>query len=238
MGPELFDTEIKDHHRTKYSDCYALGMVIYEVLSLRIPFHEDSDLIVVLKVSRGNRPERPQEVEGVVRFTDDMWGVLKLCWAEQPGNRPNIEDVLQYLEKYSRSWTPLPPLSVTVPPAVDSSTWNTSGSTVSTPHLRRVKQVTYQPLNSQRDWARLPPIYFLVKSIEGIKLADALNIRFDGLDGGDDPVFLFADISIGTSITCRIEVCDLGDSHFHRYSTPHLISSWGSRGSPGEDRYD
>ena len=236
MSPELFDTEIKDHHRTKYSDCYALGMVIYEVLSLRIPFHKDSDLTVVLKVSRGNRPERPEEAGGVVRFTDDMWGLLKLCWAEQPENRPNIEDILQYLEKCSRSWTSPPLLSVMVPPAVDLSTWNTSESTVSTPHLRRVEQVTYQPLNTQRDWARLPPIYFLVKSREGIKLADALERRFDGLDGRDDPVF--ADPSIGSSFVCRIDVCDPGDSNFHCYSTLHLISSRGSRGSPGQDRYD
>ena len=32
--------------------------------------------------------------------------MLELCWADQPNARPNIEDVLQYLEGASQSWEP------------------------------------------------------------------------------------------------------------------------------------
>jgi len=106
MSPELFDPKIEDRRRTKYSDCYALGMVIYEVLGRRVPFHQDPDLVVVIKVVNGDRPERPRGVEGVVWFTDDVWRVLELCWTPRPENRPSIEDVLHCMEKVARSWTP------------------------------------------------------------------------------------------------------------------------------------
>lgn len=104
MGPELFDPEIQQHRPTICSDCYALGMVIYEVLSERVPFHKCSQWVVTTKVVNGGRPERPREEDSW--FTDEVWEVLKRCWMHQPGDRPSIEDVLQCLEKVSGSWTP------------------------------------------------------------------------------------------------------------------------------------
>ena len=108
MSPELFDPEIEDHRPTKYSDCYALGMVIYEVLSGHIPFYQLANRAISGKILRGDRPERPQGAEGVW-FTDEVWGVLGSCWTTQPESRPSIEDVFQYLGKASRSWKPPSP---------------------------------------------------------------------------------------------------------------------------------
>ena len=121
MSPELLDLEIQDHHRTIYSDCYALGMVIYEVLSERVPFYQYQNWAISGKVSRGDRPERPQGAEGVW-FTDDVWEVLGRCWMPRPGDRPSIKDILQCLEKLSISWmppqvTPTPGLLTQEPPS-------------------------------------------------------------------------------------------------------------------------
>ena len=102
-SPELFDPEIKNS-QTKYSDCYAFGMVIYEVLSERVPFYEYPDLLVYAVVFRGNRPEKPEGIEGMW-FNDDVWKLLERCWLAEPQNRPSIEDVLQHLEETSKSWT-------------------------------------------------------------------------------------------------------------------------------------
>jgi len=110
MSPELLDPEIKDHHRSKCSDCYALGMVIYEVLRGRTPFYRHADLVVIGKVLRGDRPEKPRGVEGVW-FTGGVWELLGHCWTPQPENRPSIDDVLQCLEKVSGSWMPPAQLS-------------------------------------------------------------------------------------------------------------------------------
>jgi len=114
MGPELFNTELRGHRRTEHSDCYALGMVIYEVLSGHVPFHEYANWAVPGKVVRGDRPGRPQGEWA--QFTDGVWEVLERCWDAQPRNRPSVEDVLRCLEKVSRFWTPpsLPPVALPV----------------------------------------------------------------------------------------------------------------------------
>ena len=125
MGPELFSPEIQDYRRTESSDCYALGMVIYEVLSEQKPFHQYANLVVVGKVVGGERPERPQEVGGVL-FTDFVWGVLERCWTPQPGNRPGIGDVLRCLENVSRSWTPPSTRLFAATSATGSFTWGLS----------------------------------------------------------------------------------------------------------------
>jgi len=108
MSPELFDPETGDHRPTKHSDCYALGMVIYEVLSGHIPFYLFSTQVIPGKVFKGDRPERPQGAEGVW-FTDEVWEVLGCCWTPQPEDRPSIEDVLRCLDETSRSWKPPSP---------------------------------------------------------------------------------------------------------------------------------
>ena len=121
MSPELLDPEIQSPRRTKCSDCYALGMVIYEVLSGHVPFTQYSRYAAVTKVLRGERPERPQGAEGNW-LVGEMWEVLQSCWAPQPGDRPDIKDVLQCLEKASRSWVPPSPRLLVVQSTADPLT--------------------------------------------------------------------------------------------------------------------
>ena len=101
MSPELLNPEHfnMEGHPTKDSDCYALGMVIYEVLSGRAPF-VPSNAPVIWMVLNGQRPERPKGREGAL-FTDDLWEILGLCWKQQPGERTSAKAVLRCLEKAS-----------------------------------------------------------------------------------------------------------------------------------------
>ena len=103
MSPELIAPDqfgLRKSRPTKASDCYAFGMVIYETISRRLPFHTDTDYTISMKVVRGERPSRG------ARFTNYMWGILGSCWTSQPYNRPSIEDVLQCLEIASNSSEP------------------------------------------------------------------------------------------------------------------------------------
>ena len=103
MSPELLDPgrfNLTEGRRTKESDCYALGMVIYEILSGQAPFAPLRPPPVIWRVLEGLRPERP---EGEVRvlFTDDIWRTLGLCWKHQPDERISAKTILQRLENTS-----------------------------------------------------------------------------------------------------------------------------------------
>jgi len=111
MSPELLDPDRfgrENGRPTKESDCYALGMVILEVLTSKPPFPNCNGMVVMRKVVEGERPGRPQGGEGVW-FTDDLWEMLERCWSSQPERRPAVNAVLQCLEQGSTAWQPLPP---------------------------------------------------------------------------------------------------------------------------------
>ena len=94
MSPERIVPQefgLKDSHPTESSDCYSLGMVIYETISGHPPFHEHRDITVSVKVLKGEHPPR------AAKFTEGLWKLLKMCWAFQPNNRLSIKDVLHCL---------------------------------------------------------------------------------------------------------------------------------------------
>ena len=103
MSPELIDpTRIgsEKSRPTKEADCYALGMVIYEVLSGCVPFGGGVSFVVASKILSGGRPEKPHgEVGG--RFTAGIWDVAERCWRAEPGERATAQDVLVCLEEDS-----------------------------------------------------------------------------------------------------------------------------------------
>ena len=106
MSPELLDPEsigLKESRLTKKSDCYALGMVIYEVLSGQAPFAPY--MAPVLNILRGKRPEKPQGAEGTW-FTDGIWETLELCWKPLPNDRPGLNTVLLSLQDVAQPLRP------------------------------------------------------------------------------------------------------------------------------------
>jgi serine/threonine protein kinase len=111
MSPELLtlnQSGLKNSRPTKQSDCYALGMVIYEVLSGRAPFSQFHHYVVIRKVVDGERPERPKGAEGAW-FSNELWQMLTRCWATKPKSRPSVAAVLECLERVSRDSESAPP---------------------------------------------------------------------------------------------------------------------------------
>ena len=108
MSPELLhpdESGLKGSLPTKASDCYALGMVIYEVLSGQAPFAQYKGIALILKIMGGELPGRPQGAW----FTDGLWEMLERCWNHQPRDRPGLKALLQYLEGTTRTSRSLPP---------------------------------------------------------------------------------------------------------------------------------
>ena len=119
IAPERFG--FKNSRPTVASDCYALGMVVYETISGNLPFYKDTDLTVFMKVVvEGERPPRGAE------FTRDLWEMLEWCWVPKPNDRPTIEDVLHCLEVAPN--LPEPPPSVDEEIDEDGDGWDSVAS--------------------------------------------------------------------------------------------------------------
>ena len=147
MSPELLDPErfgSKSGRPTKESDCYALGMVILEILTGKAPFPRCSNLVVMRKIIEGEHPGKPKGPEAAW-FTDDLWGTLKRCWSHKPKLRPTVEGVLEYLEHGLATWEPLS-LSADSDSQVESD--SDSASTISHHPCGSFYPVLYVYINS------------------------------------------------------------------------------------------
>ena len=151
MSPELLHPDqfgFEDSRPTKESDCYALGMVIYEVLSGQTPFTSLKDFVVMRKVVDGERPARPEGSKGAW-FTDDLWGMIELCWTTRPDSRPNIATVFERLEQVSKDWIPPSPQAEEDLIDSDEDDWHFTLTVSETPWIVRSGSVlTLSRINS------------------------------------------------------------------------------------------
>ena len=113
MAPELLAPKkfgLADSRPTQPADIYAMGMVIYEVLTGFHPFYDLNlgPFEIVLRVSAGKRPTKPGNSEGI-GFGSGTWELVQECWRAQSSRRPTVERVLQHLEYVSVSSASVPP---------------------------------------------------------------------------------------------------------------------------------
>ena len=140
MSPELLDPSRfgSNGRPTLESDCYALGMVVYEVSWLSSswhpsftrpqvltglrPFQHMFAYMPVSAILRGERPEKPSGAESL-GFSDTLWGLVRSCWSESSSARPTARQLLSYLSLVTPSWVPPP-----VYPVIATDTDEVTGS--------------------------------------------------------------------------------------------------------------
>ena len=123
MSPELLDTSRPGSkgRPTRESDCYALGMVIYEVGRMYLsrwslidpsqvltglrPFYHLYSYSPVIAVTRGERPEKPRDAESL-GFSNGLWELVQWCWSESSSDRPTARELHDYLSRASLTWVP------------------------------------------------------------------------------------------------------------------------------------
>jgi len=88
---------------SRESDCYALGMVIYEALTGLRPFRRLSNLGIAFAVVEGVRPEKPQDAKSL-GFSDSLWELVQLCWSKESSDRPTAQRLLCRLSDFSSAW--------------------------------------------------------------------------------------------------------------------------------------
>lgn len=93
MAPELLGRKARF---SPASDVYALGMVLYELLTHQIPFEADLDgrdpMILIPDIKTGDRPDLP--ATGELSFKE----LIEACWTQVPGERPMAGQVIERLE--------------------------------------------------------------------------------------------------------------------------------------------
>ncbi|KAF9646894.1 kinase-like protein [Thelephora ganbajun] len=87
---------------SKAADVFAFGMFAVEVFTGKIPFEEQKNEAVVLRISQGGRPEMPPNARAV-GLTGEMWKLLESCWQQTPKKRPTMEEVVRRWQKFVES---------------------------------------------------------------------------------------------------------------------------------------
>jgi serine/threonine protein kinase len=83
MAPELFDRK----PNSSATDVYSLGIVLWEILTRKIPFAEVMPTVIVGMALSGKREELPEKCPEVFRL------MITACWDANPKKRPTAEQV-------------------------------------------------------------------------------------------------------------------------------------------------
>ncbi|KDR70043.1 hypothetical protein GALMADRAFT_103711, partial [Galerina marginata CBS 339.88] len=79
------------------SDVFAFAMVIYEIFSGEVPFHEVNIHMAMLSIVQGRRPMRP------ILIADDLWIIATRSWNAKPTLRPSIHCIHNQLGQAARN---------------------------------------------------------------------------------------------------------------------------------------
>jgi len=94
QAPELFD----DPRRTRSSDVFAFGRVIYEAYTGLVPFANIHPPGIYVAVLRGKLPWRPDG------FDNHMWQFMAQCCNNDPNKRPSAQGIARYLRSDHTAW--------------------------------------------------------------------------------------------------------------------------------------
>ncbi|XP_051126963.1 serine/threonine-protein kinase STY13-like [Andrographis paniculata] len=109
MAPEMFNVDglrpgAKKHYDHRV-DVYSFAMVLWELLTNRTPFKGRDNILVAYAAAMNRRPSVDDIPAGIAPF-------LKSCWAENPEDRPEFQQITKFLEDFLRAMTkPSPRLS-------------------------------------------------------------------------------------------------------------------------------
>ncbi|GAV89549.1 Pkinase_Tyr domain-containing protein [Cephalotus follicularis] len=101
MAPELFSQEPlsiggKKHYDHKV-DVYSFSIVLWELLTNKLPFKGRDNMTVAYAAARNERPSMENLPKEIVTL-------LESCWAEDPKLRPEFTEITNYLTNFLQSF--------------------------------------------------------------------------------------------------------------------------------------
>lgn len=82
---------LNDEHVRAESDVYSYGIVVWEIVTRRLPWHDASLKELLVRVCTGKRPDVPQEAPKQLTL------LIGRCWADRPEDRISFDVVLTML---------------------------------------------------------------------------------------------------------------------------------------------
>ncbi|KAJ3339944.1 copper transport protein ctr1 [Gonapodya sp. JEL0774] len=145
IAPELFDLT----PNTEKSDVFAFGMILYELVSRRLPFHEYNDEQVEASYRRGLRPPIPEKVPAGFK------SIIEHCWHQDPGKRPTFVQMIEegWFESNPTPASAAPQRTATVqhgrPYPTHNQSWPSAGAAQPMPARR--------PVSGSQPPLKIPP---------------------------------------------------------------------------------
>ncbi|XP_054432160.1 receptor-interacting serine/threonine-protein kinase 4 [Pteronotus mesoamericanus] len=97
LPPERFGEKGR-HFDTKH-DVYSFAIVIWSVVTQKKPFEDDKNFLhIMMKVSKGHRPELPPVCRARPRACSNLLGLMQRCWHGDPCERPTFQEITSETE--------------------------------------------------------------------------------------------------------------------------------------------
>ncbi|XP_052273809.1 fibroblast growth factor receptor 1-like isoform X1 [Dreissena polymorpha] len=94
MSPE----SLQDNVYNMKTDVWSFGVVLWEIINYgHLPYPDMGPQEVADRIQAGYRMPQPQHCSA------DIYNLMLMCWAENPGNRPSFVDILQTLTHLERA---------------------------------------------------------------------------------------------------------------------------------------
>ncbi|KAA8492613.1 Serine/threonine-protein kinase HT1 [Porphyridium purpureum] len=102
LAPEQFDSSRQSDAQAKAADVFAFGILMYELISTRVPWKGIGLPELYVKVCvHGQRPGNPHvAVDAIPGLTNSLATLVDSCWQQKPENRPSMVTVSELLEQW------------------------------------------------------------------------------------------------------------------------------------------
>jgi len=94
---------LRGEERDETADTYSYGMLLYELMTRRVPYHDHESAQVMVGVITNLLPQPHLPEECVQLYPEGLRNLMCQCWGRVPKERPHFDKILDALESVARN---------------------------------------------------------------------------------------------------------------------------------------